>query len=384
MRMSADGLPEQRSARTRAQAWGRAVFQALVAVFGFVVGLHWITRQDLADFLAFWGSGGRVLAGQSPYGFYPTLNGGSVFQSAPWLAWLFAPLALLPVGRAWQIFYLLNLLLVALILYLAFKEFRLRLDPLTAALVLACGLALSYPCLSFGQVSILQVAILALMSLALQRGRPVLAGALLPLALLKPHLLLWFIPYALIAGGRRFRLASLASTLLFALAALALQPSWPGQMLQTIFAGQAGTRMETWKYTTLSGLFSLDPKLGLLIPIVFLPGLFWLSRRIKSFPLDTRLAIVLAFSLAASPYSFSYDLPLLLPALAWLTFQWPARATLLWTAMAVLIYLFGFQNLAYLITLLVCGLILFTLHRQAPPAGLAVTPAEHNVAGSKS
>lgn len=363
---------EKQSTGTRARAWGLVVFQGVVAVFGFVVGLHWFTRQDLADFLAFWGAGGRVLSGQSPFGYYPTLNGGSVFQSVPWLAWLFAPLALLPVGRAWQIFYILNLLLVALILYLAFKEFNLRLDPLTATLVLACGLALSYPCLSFGQVSILQVAILALMAAALQRGRPYLAGALMPLALLKPHLLLWFIPYMFITGGWRFRLASLASTLLFSLIALAFQLSWPGEMLQTILAGQAGSRMETWKYTTLSGLFSLDPKLGLLIPIVFLPVLFWLSRRIKDYPLCSRLAIVLAFSLAASPYSFSYDLPLLLPALVWITQQWPARTTLLWTAVAVLIYLLGFQNLAYLVTLLVCGLILFKFNRRQSSLALEV------------
>lgn len=374
--MSITGEEQQEKQSTgawaKARAWGLAVFQGVVAVFGFVIGLHWITRQDLADFLAFWGAGGRVLASQSPYGYYPTLNGGSVFQSVPWLAWLFAPLALLPVGRAWQIFYLLNLLLVALTILLAFKEFRIRLNPLAATLVLACSLALAYPCLSFGQVSILQAAILSLMALALQRGRPVLAGALMPLALLKPHLLLWFIPYVLITGGRRFRLASLASTLLLALVALVFQPSWPGEMLQTILAGQAGTRMETWKYTTLSGLFSLDPKLGLLIPIVFLPVLFWLSRRIKDYPLYSRLAIVLGFSLAASPYSFSYDLPLLLPALVWLTQQWPARTTLLWTAVAVLIYLLGFQNLAYLVTLLVCGLILFTLNRRQPSLALEV------------
>ncbi len=372
MSITGEEQQEKQSTFAQAQAWGRAVFQSVVAVFGFVISLHWITRQDLADFLAFWGAGGRVLAAQSPYGYYPTLNGGSVYQSVPWLAWFFAPLALLPVERAWQIFYLLNLLLVALTLFLAFKEFRIRLDPLAASLILACGLALAYPCLSFGQVSILQVASLALMALALQRGRPVLAGALMPLALLKPHLLLWFIPYALIAGGRRFRLTSLVSTLLLALAALVFQPSWPGEMLQTIFAGQTGTSMETWKYTTLSGLFSLDPKLGLLIPIVFLPVLFWLSRWIKDYPLYSRLAIVLAFSLAASPYSFSYDLPLLLPALAWLTRQWPVRTTLLWTAMAVLIYFFGFQNLAYIITLLVCGLILFTLGRREPSLALEV------------
>ena len=370
--MTEEEHPRKVSNAAPAITWRRVLYQAFVSVFGLVIGLRWFTRQDLVDFLAFRGAGERVLASQSPYGLYPTVYGGSVFQSVPWLAWLFAPLAVVPVERGWQIFYILNLLLVALTLFLAYKEFRLRLNPLEITLILACGLVVASICLSFGQVSIIEVAVLTVMSLALQRGKPVLAGALMPLALLKPHLLLWFLGYAVIVGGRRFRLASLVSTLLVSLVALFLQPAWPMEMLQTILAGQAGTSMETWKYTTLSGLFNLDPKFGLLVPVLFLPGLFWLSSRIKRFPVFTRLVIVMAFSLAASPYAFSYDLPLLLPALVWLTREWSGQKNLLWTAMAGLIYLFDFSNLAYLATLLVCGLIVIRLVRPAPAGALEV------------
>ena len=372
MRMN-EVAPMAASLRNRIAAWARLLFQAGVTVFGFVVSLHWITKQDLTDFMAFYGAAQRTLAGASPYGFYPTTAGGSVFQSVPWLAWLFAPLTFLPLDLAWWIYYLLNLGLVGVTLFLALAPARLKLTLLEYTLILACALAVSYPCLSFGQVSIIEVAALSVMMVALQRDQLLIAGACLPLALLKPHLILWFLGYAFIYGGRRFRLAGLSSTLLVALAALALQPAWPVEMFSAIVKGAAETSMEFWKYSTLASLFSRDARLGYLVPIVFLPLLFGLRRSLKEHPIQDQLAIVLAFSLATSPYAFAYDLPLLLPALAWLTRQWPRRAVLLWTGMAVLVYFAGFTRLAYLATLLVCALAGITLIvRPLPPR----TPAE--------
>jgi hypothetical protein len=144
-------------------------------------------------------------------------------------------------------------------------------------------------------------------------------------------------------------------------------------MFSAIVKGAAETSMEFWKYSTLASLFSRDARLGYLVPIVFLPLLFGLRRSLKEHPIQDQLAIVLAFSLATSPYAFAYDLPLLLPALAWLTRQWPRRAVLLWTGMAVLVYFAGFTRLAYLATLLACALAGITLIvRPLPPR----TPAE--------
>jgi hypothetical protein len=76
-----------------------------------------------------------------------------------------------------------------------------------------------------------------------------------------------------------------------------------------------------------------------------------------------------------SPYAFAYDLPLLIPALLWLSRRWSTRMTVIWSILAGIAAFAGFSGFSYFATLLVSGLIvlkLVVLPREQPSTDNAV------------
>jgi len=329
----------------------------LLTVFWLSWGLSEVFRNQLIDFLAFVGAGRRVFTLQSPYAAYQTAFGNSVFQTVPWLAWLFAPFALMPIGQAWLIFISLNASLLLFSIAIIGLTGPSKLSPLNFAYILGCGSAVSYYCFAFGQVTIFQLSILSTMIISLQHNKRILAGALMPLALVKPHLMLWFIVSAFFIGGRRFVASSILATILFSAVAFIWQPQWPFDLLNTFISGQASSTMESWKFSTLTGLFSVSPSYGLLVLPLSFPALSWIRRKAGKLAAGSQLGIALAFSLATSPYAFAYDLPLLIPALIWLSRPWSNLMAFIWTLLAAIVFFSGFSGNSYLATLITCVLI---------------------------
>jgi hypothetical protein len=333
------------------------LMQLILTIFWAARGLSTIFITHQVDFLAFIGAGHRFLSFQSPYGFYPTVFGASIFQSVPWLAWLFSPLALLNIDQAWLIFVALNACLLLIIIILIGISESVKLSPINFTYVYACVLAISYFCLAFGQVTILQVAVLSIMIVALKRGNQIIAGVLMPLVLIKPHLIIWFLFSIFTSGKRQFIVSSILSTILISAVSFALQPSWPIEMVKTFVAGQTISTMENWKFSTLAGILSLPPIYGFLVLPMSIPFLIWLRRRTSRFPFGSQLTIGLAFSLAISPYAFTYDLPLLIPALIWLSQGWTWRMAFVWTLIAAFSVMSGFTGVSFVVTLITCTLI---------------------------
>jgi hypothetical protein len=325
------------------------------------------------DFLAFMGASKRYLSGLSPYGFYPTDHGTPVFQSFPWVVWLFLPISWMDLDQAWILFTILNGAVLLLIILLAASLQEKKFLPVDLLLLFACGLTLSYLCLVTGQLTLLQAGVAVLMMAALERNKPVLAGALVPLILIKPHLVIWFLVSVYVRSGKRFLTASLLSAGLFFGTALALQPTWPADMIQIILSGQMASTTEDWKFATLTGLLHIPPWVGFLVLPVSLPLLFFIQRRMKGQPISAQMAAALAFSLAASPYAFAYDLPLLIPALLWLTPRLSLGTAVLWLAAAAIPIITGYSGAAYILTILTCGLILIVVLRSPPVPQPAIT-----------
>lgn len=199
------------------------------------------------DFLNFWSAARLAISGQSAliydlarfHDFETAIVGGPIHlyhYSYPPVMWVItAPLGLLPYGAAWVVWQLGG--------WWAFAMAMRRLSPANGVL-----LALALPAVMInamsGQNGCWTAAILG-WGLILLRDRPVLAGTILALFVVKPQLG-WLIPLALLAGRQYRALAAFGATaillILLTLPLFGLQ-SWlayvqQGAMLKTAILEQ--------------------------------------------------------------------------------------------------------------------------------------------------
>jgi len=299
----------------------KVILIAIGTAFAFI-GLSTVSMDRPIDFLAYYGAARHLLDGLSPYGLYATAYGYSVFQSPLWLAWLFTPMAIMPMHSAWLLFVVINICLLILCLVIIARFHNTNVSPIVFAYILSCTLGISFIQIRFGQVTVIQLFAFVLIICAMRSRQMVIAGLLVPLALLKPHLLIFFLPSAFLRGDRKLLLSAFVSTLALMALAFWLRPAWLHDLVDTFISGQRASDMAPWKFMTLTGHFSLPPWAGLLVPPLSLPIIIWSERKFRAMPTSTWLSVALALSLAFTPYAFAYDLPLLLPVLVWLSLPW--------------------------------------------------------------
>jgi hypothetical protein len=153
-------------------------------------------RAGHTDFRTFYTTGHMLRSGDPIYDYAAETSAQSAlvspnayalpFLSPPFAALLFVPLSLVGYHAAYFIFFALNLGLCALTLYLMrpfSSALNARWRPATTLLFLSffpLGIALV-----FGQLSLLLLLLYCACFVALENGRPALAGALLAVALIK-------------------------------------------------------------------------------------------------------------------------------------------------------------------------------------------------------
>jgi hypothetical protein len=245
------------------------------------------------------------------------------FPEGPWLAYALAPLAALP----WQVAYALYAVLLGLVLLAAsFATFTLlswsrRRAALAAGCTLLC--AVGFINLFMGQVSVIVFGALIAAWLLARRQRPWLAGAVLAVAWVKPNIGL---PLALVVAlleplvARRvisgFVVASAAAFGLMATVMGWHFLEWPLQvprMWQAVQGLQPDmASVESFFYPGLTGWIKTA---ALLVTLVAAVGYgAWAIRRAPN--AHTRGLTLLIVWLFALPFVQSYDLVLLLPAVA--------------------------------------------------------------------
>ena len=245
------------------------------------------------------------------------------FPEGPWLAYALVPITSLP----WQLAYALYAVLLGLVLLAASgSTFTLlgwshRRAALGAGCTLLC--AVGFINLFMGQVSVIVFGAFIAAWLLAHNGRPFLAGALLMLVWLKPNIGLP-LPLVLVllepAVARRvisgFVAASAAAFGVMA-AVMGLHfLEWPLQvprMWQAVQGLQPDmASVESFFYPGLSGWLKTA---ALLITLLSAVGYgFWAMRRARD--AHTRGLTLLMLWLFALPFVQSYDLVLLLPAIA--------------------------------------------------------------------
>ena len=283
-----------------------------------------------SDFLAFWGAGKAVAAGDPAAAYdlavqerVQTATGSKgwfAFVNPPPFLFAAAPLGWLPFPLAWPLWVLATYALWAVVSVRAFP----RLWPIVLAYPGALIAA------THAQTGLLTGALLVFAATRIER-RPLAAGAAIGALVIKPHLAL-LLPFWLAAGGRwrAFAAAGLTVLALMALSALVFGPSILAAYATSWEA--SGRLMREADYDFLMRMCSVyaplrlyaGPGVGLagaaivVLAMVAVAMLSW-----RRFGGDARAsgAATLAATALASPYLFNYDLPFLIVPTLWLVEQ---------------------------------------------------------------
>jgi hypothetical protein len=253
----------------------------------------------------------------------PTYYEFLAYPEGPWLAFALVPVTSLP----WPVAYALFAVLLGLILLAAsFGTFTLLGWPRRrAALAAGCTLlsAVGFINLFMGQVSVLVFGAFMAAWLLARRRRPWLAGAVLALVWVKPNIGLPLpLVLALLEPGVARRMIGgfmAASAAIFGVAFTVLGTGffeWPLQvprMWQAVQGLQPDiASIESFFYPGLSGWIKTAALLLTLLAAILYGG--WALRRAPD--AHTRGLTLLIIWLFALPFVQSYDLILLLPAIA--------------------------------------------------------------------
>ncbi len=308
-------------------------YAVLVGIASLVLlAVSWWQAQGSggSDFLAFWGAGKAVLAGQpgAAYDLHwqeqvQTSTGATgwfAFVNPPPFLFLVWPFALLRYPVGWIAWVVVTYAVWARVSVSAFPRLWLLALVFPGALIAA----------GHAQNGFVTGALLV-GGVALLDRRPVLAGMLLGALVVKPHLAL-LVPFWLAAGGRwRAFVAAGASAVGLLLAAwatlgsttmLAYTDSWAASAA-IMRAADADflLRMAT-AYSQIrlyaGGSAAVVAAGALAVAMIVLVALSW--RRMGQDSMATG-ALMLAATAIASPYLFNYDLPFLVLPLLWLVRQ---------------------------------------------------------------
>jgi hypothetical protein len=244
------------------------------------------------------------------------------FPYPPLAFWFILPLAALPYFAS-----LLAWLTTTFAGYAWIMRRFFSSTPQCVAVLL--GSPASFMNLSSGQNGFLSAALLC-GGLLLLETRPVLAGVLIGALSFKPQLGL-LIPFVLIAGGYYRSFAAAAATVAL-LILVSLLITGPGPWQTFLSTGLAGQHLVLDRYVGVfqtmipsfvmaARLLQLPPWLGYaaqaVAALAALLGCCWAIRRPA--PHEYKVAVVLVGVLIAAPYSFNYDMTLLVAAqvMAW-------------------------------------------------------------------
>ena len=174
-------------------------------------------RYEMADFEVYWTTGRRASAAEP---LYRTTDGHYQFKYFPAFAFVFAPVAALPLPMAKAVWFLASVAALMGLLGLSVRALPARAVPsylIVTATMLTLAKFYAHE-LTLGQVNLLLGIVVMGALVQLQRGRETAAGAAFgAAAIVKPYALL-FLPYLL--ATKRFRAA--AAAVIVAAAALLL------------------------------------------------------------------------------------------------------------------------------------------------------------------
>jgi len=343
----------------------------------FVFIRYTLIQSEPQDFRVFYDSAQAALSGGMIYNTYGPIH--LPYWYFPWLAWFYIPFAFFSREVAYTIYTAISILCALTSVYFLAKKAAPDISLLDRLFMFCMTLLLCWLLFRVGQMDLILLAITVFTIYLIDSKKPFLAGLSTPILLFKPHLFIVFFPFATLKGGKRFFISAVTTTLALLVISFVVIPDWPLQMLRLLAA--SGQRTDNnWNFTTLPNLLGLQENwsgtANLPFTIVLiLMGLVavWSVRALPTLPL---LSIALAGSLFCAPRAYSYNFPLLVPALIWLSANLPKPFFLLfWSVIGILPFLFRFSTGTYSIVLaaFIMGTVKALRQREGTPLPLNVS-----------
>lgn len=321
-----------------------------------------VSQTSPIDFEIYHKAGQSVLNGETPYQFYGKFD--LPYQYFPWCIWLLLPLSLLPLKIAWYVFSTINTIILFISIIIVHNKINPDHSTYTSHKILtlfSTYLIMSMLTFQTGQISILISFFCVATIILIKSDMPFQAGLFFPFLILKPHLVILFSFYALRIGGKKYLLSATLTTLTLVILSTLIHPNWFAELISIIVKGQQGRGDNLlWGFSTLAGALELANWRVYNFYIAF-PSLciaIFILNKFKSSSEYLVLILALVLSLFSAPYSFAYDLPLLIPAITLLAGRrYYAELSIFLSAAIPLV--FFYQGQSYI--LIVCIVILFFL-----------------------
>jgi hypothetical protein len=323
------------------------------------------------DFTVFYWSARMVINGMSPYAYYGKVH--LPFWYFPWVAWIFIPFAIMPSSLAW-IVYIVGGLAVTLIAMVFLARYYPGTGVFDRIYIFSIILWMSWLTYYVGQMSFFLFGFIVLFLYLVWKSQYSAVGLCFPLLLLKPHLLLIFIPAILLKGGKKTIIISILSTVVLLGIETLITPNWLLQMIHLL--GEGTQRVDVnpaWGFTTFTTLIGFSQNYAgtstiplTLILIAIAAFVVYRFRRLSAIPW---LSLALAASLFCAPRSYSYDLILLVPAIFWLSEKWSYKTKLMWGITGLIPLISLYSTGSYLLTLLIFGFCIYKAYCQEKKSG---------------
>lgn len=327
----------------------------VVFVFLFCMGLffHGLTDTDWHDFDVFYNSAQAAMAGKSIYLVTGTYH--LPFWYVPWTAWFYIPFAIWPKEFALILYKGTTFLCAIFVIQRLTHFYNPNFKFLDKVLIFSLMIPMNLLLMVVGQMDYILLALIVIIMEAVEQKKDILAGLLFPLLLIKPHLIIVFALFSFWRGGKRMVLISLGLSVFMLVVETIISPNWISEAIGVLKNG--GQRIDGIRFITLPSMlgsqenWSGTANLPFTILLIILAILIvWKFRALPTLPL---LSLALAASLFCSPRPLAYDLPILIPAMIWLTAKEFKSTLWIWIVAAIIPPLAGFLSNAYLLTLMI-------------------------------
>jgi hypothetical protein len=225
------------------------------------------------------------------------------FVRLPPMAIALWPLAGLPLPVAFRVFQVLSLC--------ALLAFVWLWSPRPRSLVVAALFIPIWIAIGIGQESCILLLLAGVGVRLIQRDRPFAGGAVLALCAFKPHLFL-FLPVVLVAQWRWRALSGMlaSGTAMYILSSIVVGLDWPAKFLASVALNRQTFRLFG---PGLSYLFTAYESPAWVIVATEAAVALVVYAATRRLPWITAAVYVMAFGVILAPWSFIYDLTLVLP-----------------------------------------------------------------------
>jgi hypothetical protein len=343
------------------------ILYSVLVFFAFFLSITLLfiqsSRSDWHDFDVFYFAASAALRGKSIYVVVGRYN--LPFWYLPWTAWFYIPYAIWPKETGLLLYQATSVISAILVINSLTQHYQPSFKLQDKLLILAFLAPMSMQLIMIGQMDYILLGLLVYIIWGAEHKKDILVGILYPFLLTKPHLIIPFSIFLFWNSGRRALLVTILFSTAMLLVETMLSPGWYLEMFQRF--QESGQRVDGPTFATLPSLLGLQenwsgtanlPFTFLLIALAIL--VLWKFRTLPAIPF---LSLALVASLFCAPRAYAYDLPLLIPAIIWLTAENFKLHWWLWGVVGILSIITLFSSSIYGIVLLVFGLTIYKSYR---------------------